>query len=679
MTWTNRYLSPALALLLGLLLVVFPLLLSTWIIPTWLLIVAIIVASMSLLRQYYWLLGVSLGLLAIGINAPLPYARAFPHCTYQAQVQQINYARRQHAQATLLVAKNIRCDDHKLANQTIQFWDNRYQLSNHVGKQLTLVSELHPIHARINPNVWDSEKYLMTHGIRLSAKALTIRASVPSDNVVLGLRQWLDKHIQQRLSDPQAAIIMALITGNRSGLTPANTARLQQTGSRHILAISGLHLALVGGVAWLFMQWMWGLSLGLSHRLMPIQAGAIFAFIIMTIYAVVSGFQIPVQRAWVMFSLMLFSWLWMRSLNTQSLYLAAVMVIVIDPYAVFAVGFYFSFIASYVVLWSTRLPYSPLIKVIIMQCLINSILLPITWWAFGTISLSAFFVNLLIIPWLGLWVLPWAILASLLELVSTTLATPIWMLVDKSTEAMWQVLAFFQALPLSVTTPWQPPLWAVVTAVSGLLLALFWRRKLPLLLALALLPLPSTTFPTLIIADARYTSVFVDNGVEAILINPGRYYQHRNYAKKWQHELNQRGLQLSAIILSDAKLSNISSVQWLRRQFPKVSVITLQKIDLPYEHQYCTSINLMNLQWLNHVEGDQCHSQLTWFDTSFAVFSNDTQNSVIDAQSTLTYHHKTYDAKALGAIVLTKMPNRIRLTTLRQPVRRWRLPVKIPL
>ncbi len=614
------------------------------------------VALIAFPLQRFFIVGIALGMIAIGINTSPPYQQTFNHCQYQATISQANYSKSLQGKEVRLLAENIHCEGKKLPNQTLQFWDNQQQLKFLTTQRMTVQSELIPIHASLNPYSFDYEKFLISEGIRLQAKKLSIINKQAHNRPILQLRNAFSSTITQYLSRDNAAIILALVTGNRTALSQQQKHTLQQTGSSHILAISGLHLALVGGLAWLIGQWLWALSWRLSDKVMPIQAGAVFAFIIISLYALLTGFDLPVKRAWVMFSLLIFAWLWLKSISTNTLLIAAIVVLLTSPYSVISVGFYFSFIATFIVLWCSQLTYPPLIKVLIMQGIINLTLLPITWFVFSSIPLSSFGVNLLIIPWLGLWVLPWAIAACVLTLFSPTLAQPLWSMVDFSTSALWQSIQFFDELHWSISPTFNPSLIAVIIAVSGLIAALITGKKYLLLAFLCIfLPIRLPTNPAFVVADSRVTSALIHNGKTAIIINPGRRYRQINKAKKWQRYLQQHGISLAAIVLYDGKISHISATSWLLKQHPKAKVITLKPLFLPYNNKYCQSLALKQLTLTTQTQDKNCRATLSWFGQSIDLFPNDiseNHHTALLNQSQLIWQGKNYNSKKLGAVTV---------------------------
>lgn len=699
MSWKSLYHHPSLPALLLLIGVFLSVLGCLWFgfLPSqgWRFVIAVVVI-VALFYQRFLLLGVGLGLLAIAFNTLAPYSQSFQHCHLQAVISQADYSRlnkrdsRNSSRETRLRAKSIDCDGISLPAQTVLVYDRQAQLLPYRQHTVRLYADtLQPLRSRLNVDSFDRERYWLGQGVRLQAKNIRITdaalLSPWSDSTLLYLRKRLADAITTALPAEQAAISLALVIGNRSALSAKQKNMLQDTGTAHLLAISGLHLSLLGGVAWLLGQALWAMSHNLSDRVMPIQAGAVAAFVAISAYAFVSGFDIPVKRAWLMFSLLIFSWLWQRALTASSLLLAAAAVLLLDPYALLSVGFYFSFIATFIVLWSLRLPYSPLGQIVAMQGLVNLTLLPVTWLAFGTLPLSAFFINLLVIPWLGLTVLPQLIVAALVALVFPELAAPLWWIVEHSIAALWQVVAFFDGLPLTIRPTFRPPLIAVISVVAAVLLAMITRRLVWLIMAaagfcamfLAVLPLPTTTPPTLIVADERYRSVLLHNGRQAFIIDPGRRYHRSNNAAKWQRYLHKHRLQLAAIILSGDKLSTMSSTHWLSKHFPDAEIITLKPMSLPYQHHYCGSVSLENLQLLSELK-DGCQARLNWFGQNIFIADGtvaDNRAQMLLSHSGLQWNGQVYLADELGAISIQYRHGDFVLSALRHTARLWRLPV----
>jgi competence protein ComEC len=159
-------------------------------------------------------------------------------------------------------------------------------------------------------------------------------------------RRSIADRIRAGLPGEPGDIAVALITGDRSGLSEATQESLRRSGLAHILAISGLHMALVT----LTVIWLVRLLLvvvpGIADR-WPVKKIAILAgFVTASAYLLISGQAIATQRAWLMISVMLTaSLLDRRAITMRSVAIAALIILLISPASLFHPGFQMSFAA----------------------------------------------------------------------------------------------------------------------------------------------------------------------------------------------------------------------------------------------------------------------------------------------------------------------------------------------
>ncbi len=558
-------------------------------------ICAAIVIFIALYFSRFFIIGLFLGLITFYICVNPVYKRSFSSCEFAGVITKNS----QKKGAVYIKASNINCENNKLVNQTIMFWDSKKLFSDKLGLKFSFKSKLSPVKSRLNKYEFSYEKYLRNQGILLSAKNLKIISKQKYTNFFLGLKVKLQNQINKHLSKANSATIIAIITGDRSRLNSHQKDIIQKVGVSHILAISGLHLAIIGFWAWLFMQIIWSFLPRLHKYLLPIQAGAIFAFIIISFYVFLTGFQIPAKRAWVMFFVLALSWFRLKVVTNNSLSLAAVAVILFYPLSIFSVGFYLSFLATFIVLNTSNnqvngkfKKFSIITKLIKIQIYIPLVLMPITWYYFGNISLIVFVSNLIIIPLITFWLLPLAVLANLFEFISPFLASYLWVSCEFFTNVLWSNLEFFFSFDANVTPSSYPSLTSVTVATAGLLLFVVSKKYSYLLFCVILfIPNLKTTNPSFIIADSKQTSVLIHNKKQAIIINPGRRYKYIDASKKWLKYLKKNNLELKYIILEDEKISKISATKTLLKNYKNAKIIKLTKFDYPFKSEYCKPIN----------------------------------------------------------------------------------------
>ncbi|GAB5503181.1 MAG: ComEC/Rec2 family competence protein [Pyruvatibacter sp.] len=161
------------------------------------------------------------------------------------------------------------------------------------------------------------------------------------------LRDALTDRIVAALPPPQGAIAAALMTGDRGGIPENVLQDLRDTGLAHLLAISGLHMALFAGAIFWGVRGLLALLPTLALKV-PIKKWAAAAALIGGFgYLLVSGGSVATQRAFVMFTLIFVAVMLDRpAITMRNVALAAMIVMVLTPEAVMEASFQMSFSAA---------------------------------------------------------------------------------------------------------------------------------------------------------------------------------------------------------------------------------------------------------------------------------------------------------------------------------------------
>ncbi len=219
-------------------------------------------------------------------------------------------------------------------------------------------------HAEANPRVRDGEAAWLAAGVRalgyvtqpqraerLGADARGVRASV--DRWRAALRERIAAALGPNAR--HRGIVTALAIGDQAGIGADDWRVLRDTGTSHLVAISGLHIGLVGGLAgwlaaagWSRVRWRgWSAALVVPAPC----AGALAAMAAAGCYAALAGFNVPAQRAWWMIAAASIAYLAGRNAPASSLLCIALGgVLLADPWAVLSAGFWLSFGAVGVIL-----------------------------------------------------------------------------------------------------------------------------------------------------------------------------------------------------------------------------------------------------------------------------------------------------------------------------------------
>ena len=225
------------------------------------------------------------------------------------------------------------------------------------------------------------------------------------------------------------AVLRAITVADKSGIDASLWTLLQQFGINHLLVISGLHVGLVAGAAFLLGGTAQRLCLlaGWSVAGLP-AALALFAC---CAYTALAGFSVATQRALCMLACFIVANLAGRhSTAGNNLLLAAVVVLALNPLAALGSGFWLSFAAVAALLWLAgwqrrRRAWS---RVLWTHGFMSLVMLPLGAWWFGGSSVVAGLANLVMVPLVGLVVVPLALLAVISMYVLPWAELPLWRL-----------------------------------------------------------------------------------------------------------------------------------------------------------------------------------------------------------------------------------------------------------
>jgi len=167
------------------------------------------------------------------------------------------------------------------------------------------------------------------------------------DLALAALRAKLDARIKSSIKGEAGAIASALITGQRGGIREETNQALRISGLAHILSISGLHMAMVTGMALLIARAFLGLFTNFCSRHSPRKIAAGLALGFSYLYLLLSGADIAAQRSFIMVAVMLLAVLCDRSAITmRNLSLSALVILAITPHEILSPSFQMSFAAT---------------------------------------------------------------------------------------------------------------------------------------------------------------------------------------------------------------------------------------------------------------------------------------------------------------------------------------------
>jgi competence protein ComEC len=238
-----------------------------------------------------------------------------------------------------------------------------------------------------------------------------------------------------------------------------------RTGVNHLMSISGLHVTMLSGLAFALVNFAWRRSARLTLALPAMKAAAAAGLITALGYALLAGFAVPAQRTVFMLAVVAVAlWTGRATAAAPVLACAVLVVLLIDPWAVLAPGFWLSFGAvAVIMLVSVNRLQQPhwLAAWARVQWAVTLALVPALLALFQQVSLVSPLANALAIPLVSLVVVPLA-LAGLVIPVDALLQFAQWLMA-------WCVAAlqWLSALPAAAWQQHAPPAWTVVVALAG--------------------------------------------------------------------------------------------------------------------------------------------------------------------------------------------------------------------
>lgn len=468
------------------------------------------------------------------------------------------------------------------------------------GERWQLRVRLKPPNGSLNPGGFDYEKWLFQEAIGATGYVRSSEENNRLDDVpgysLAAIRTAIYNNLVNHTPDTvERGVLIALALGERRDISPEQWSLFFNTGTNHLVAISGLHIGLVAGLIFLLIRWGWGwLPQRWGSVIAAPRIAAIVAMIIALLYAALAGFSIPTQRALLMLVLAFGAIVLQRPVRpVQLLSFALLMVLLLDPFASLSVGFWLSFAAVALIFAGiNRKDESKLIRYGKIQWLLFLGLAPLLILFFGRVSLLAPIANLMAVPWVSLWVVPLTLLGVVLLPLSTGLAELVLYLASKGMSGLSALLTWLDGWiePLAVVPAND---WLLVPAAIGIAILLFYKRWQRSMGLFGLLPLVLINPAQLQHGEARFTLLDVGQGLAAVvetrdhtlIFDTGaRYHSGFNFGDAAiLPYLRYRGLeQIDTLVVSHGDNDHIGGAKSLYDQTKIVNIMTSVPEMLPW-------------------------------------------------------------------------------------------------
>ena len=333
-----------------------------------------------------------------------------------------------------------------------------------------------------NPGGHDNEARMLRDGVGASGyvrsgQRLGRETGAWLSHPVLLARARVAEAIRETLGDrPSAGIVAGLSVGLQDALSREQWLVLARSGTSHLMAISGLHIAMVAAVV----AWLGGRVQRLrqlrgatgAQRDAAVIAGAFAALA----YSLLAGWSVPTQRTMVMIGCGAATLLLRRRLGVaDGLGLCVIGVLLLDPLAPLAPGFWLSFGAVAAILYGATGQVRPpgmLRSYLLVQAVVTLGLVPVLAGSFGTVSLVSALVNLYAIPLYTLLIVPAVLVASAVAVAAAGPGAVLLHWTGRLIELTWPLIEVPASWPLATWPIAGLDLGAWIGLVIGTLAAL---------------------------------------------------------------------------------------------------------------------------------------------------------------------------------------------------------------
>lgn len=210
-----------------------------------------------------------------------------------------------------------------------------------VGNTVKVCGDIYPYESAANDGGFDSKKYYY-YTYRVSCRMYADKVDVIEDDVFIlrnalyNFRCSLCRMTEKVYDNKDAPVVKAMLFGDKSSLEKEVKESYQTGGIGHILAISGLHVSIIGMLFY-----------GLLYKITSsVKMATVTTIIMIFMYGLLTGFSVSTNRAVVMMIIMMMAKMLGRTYDMASaICLSGIIVIVINPYQLYLTGALLSFLA----------------------------------------------------------------------------------------------------------------------------------------------------------------------------------------------------------------------------------------------------------------------------------------------------------------------------------------------
>ncbi len=354
-----------------------------------------------------------------------------------------------------------------------------------------------------NPGGFDYPAYLAQNGIYCTVSVKDfgkVRVLGRGRGIFRTIQDWRERIRRSFLASttgPGSAILQAMVIGEEGMLTEDLRDQFMAAGVTHIISISGSHLGMVAVLCFGFLRsLMFLMPERFYHRLTlstdPRKIAAWLTLPLVIFYTLLAGAQVATVRSLLMITAGLLALVLDReNALMHSLALAALVILVASPQAIFDISFQLSYLSVLVIgcvvsLWNdlgikargmVRKIRNSVALLIVISLATSFSTGPLVAHYFNQFSFAGIVSNIVVVPFAGMVVVPLGLFSAILSLFTGRL--PLAGMNQFVSDAFVNVVAFFARMPFAEFHPPAPGiLWLLLYALFLFSFAVFARARL---------------------------------------------------------------------------------------------------------------------------------------------------------------------------------------------------------
>lgn len=389
---------------------------------------------------------------------------------------------------------DVKGEERLIANYYVKSKEDKNTILDviHHGDKILLKGTLKVPFNNTIPNNFNYKKYLYNKKIYYTLSVDSYEIINNNKNILYKIKDKLYKKI---INLNNSDYYLAFILGDKTLLSSEIYNSFQSNGISHLLALSGMHINILLLIINMFLK-----KFKENKRI-------IITSIILIIFLILTGLTASLQRATIFYILKNINNKFnLRYSNIKLLFIVAFIILFINPFLIYDLGFIYSFIVCFgIFYYSDFIKGNYVVKLFKLSLITFLFSMPITIMVNYEVNLSSIFINMLFVPWISLIVYPLSLMSFIIPILN-----PLFGFTINITNNMNML---FSKISLIINIPKLP----IILIILFYLILLVRKKKLYICLFLIL-----TFGKVMVLFDKNYYVYFFDigQGDASVLVSP---------------------------------------------------------------------------------------------------------------------------------------------------------------